>query len=141
MDVPDLAHDPVAQRARRRPVAVTASFARAPGVLPTAEGDVHYGAGDAIVTGKAGDRWPVPRARFLDTYEAIAPTIAPHDGAYRKRPALVRARRMDAPFAVTLSQARGTLRGDAGDWLVQYAPGDLAVVDGAIFAQTYELLD
>jgi hypothetical protein len=48
---------------------------------------------------------------------------------------------MSAPFEVTLSDGRGTLRGNAGDWLVEYAPGDLAVVDAPIFAATYELLD
>ena len=141
MDSQDLALDPRAWRARKRPVAVAVHFASAPGVLPTSEGDVRYAAGDALVTGNAGDRWPVPRARFLATYEPIAPTAAPGDGAYRKRVALVHARRMDAPFAVTLSGERGTLRGGAGDWLVQYAPGDVAVIDDAIFAQTYELLD
>jgi hypothetical protein len=39
-----------------------------------------------------------------------------------------------------LPDARGTLRGDAGDWLVQYAPDDVAVVAQAIFATTYALL-
>jgi len=141
MDIPDLAHDPVARRARKRPVAVAVQFASTPGTLPTPEGDVRYDAGDALVSGKAGDRWPVPRARFLATYDPIAPTASGQDGAYRKRVALVHARRMEQPFAVTLSDDRGTLRGEAGDWLVQYAPGDLAVVDGAIFGQTYELLD
>jgi hypothetical protein len=141
MDSPDLALDPRARRARKRPVAVTVQFAAAPGVLSTSEGDVRYGTGDALVTGSAGDRWPVPRARFLATYDPIAPTAAARDGTYRKRVALVHARRMEAPFAVTLSGDRGTLRGGAGDWLVQYAPGDVAVVDDAIFRETYELLD
>jgi hypothetical protein len=141
MDATDLAHDPLARRARKRPVAVAVRFAAAPGTLATSEGDVRYDAGDALVTGSAGDRWPVPRTRFLETYEPLAPTRPGDDGGYRKRVALVRARRMEAAFAVTLSGGRGTLRGEAGDWLVQYAPGDVAVVDAAIFAATYELLD
>jgi hypothetical protein len=139
--MPDLAGDPSARRARKRPVEVHVRFAPAAGVMSTAEGDVRYEAGDALVTGAAHDRWPVPRTRFLATYEPVAPTAVAADGAYRKKVALVHARRMDAPFDVMLSDARGTLHGDAGDWLVQYAPGDLAVVAGAIFAATYELLD
>ena len=141
MYAPDLARDALARRARKRPLEVAARFASAAGVMTTAEGDVHYAAGDALVTGAAGDRWPVPRARFLATYDPVAPTANGHDGTYRKRVALVHARRMEQPFAVPLSDARGTLRGGPGDWLVQYAPGDLAVVSGAIFAATYELVD
>jgi len=141
MDPPYLAHDPGARRARKRPVQVDVRFAAGPGVLATAEGDVRYQGGDAIVTGKAGDTWPVPRARFLATYDAVPPTRSGEPGTYRKRVALVRARRMDAPFTVELSEGRGALSGGPGDWLVEYAPGDLAVVDAAIFASTYELID
>jgi hypothetical protein len=141
MDAPDLSGDPAARRARKRPVTVQVRFAAAPGTQRTVEGDVRYQYGDAIVTGAANDTWPVPRARFLATYDPVAPTREGESGVYRKRVALVRARRMDAPFEVELSDGRGTLSGGAGDWLVEYAPGDLAVVDGAIFASTYELLD
>ena len=137
----DLADDPSARRARKRPVDVHVRFARKAGTMSTAEGEVRYQAGDALVTRTADDRWPVPRARFLATFDPVPPTTAPHDGTYRKKPALVHARQMQAPFDVPLSDARGTLHGGAGDWLVQYAPGDLAVVAGAIFAATYELLD
>lgn len=141
MEAPDLARDPAARRARKRPVEVAVRFAERAGTLATGEGDVRYEQGDAIVTGAAGDCWPVPRERFLATYDAVGPTHAGDSGAYRKRAALVHARRMSGPFAVTLSADRGVLRGGAGDWLVQYSPGDLAVVDAAIFASTYELLD
>jgi hypothetical protein len=33
------------------------------------------------------------------------------------------------------------LQGSAGDWLLQYAPGDMSVVSASVFAKTYELLD
>jgi hypothetical protein len=137
----DLATDPAARRARKRPVEVTVQFAASPGVLSTREGDVRYAVGDALLTGAAGERWPVPRAHFDAAYEPVAPTRGGCDGTYRKRPALVLAKRMSETFAVDLSDARGTLRGGAGDWIVQYAPGDWAVVAGPIFAATYELLD
>jgi hypothetical protein len=48
---------------------------------------------------------------------------------------------MSEAFEVTLDRDRGTLRGHAGDWLVQYAPSDLSVVSARAFALTYELLD
>ena len=136
----DLAHDVRARRARKRPVIVTAAFAAAPGQLATREGTVRYQAGDALVCGAAGDQWPVPRARFDAIYEPLPPLAAGAPGRYRKRPDTVFARRMDAPFEVTLPGRRGTLGGEAGDWLVQYGPGDFAVVGGEIFAQTYELI-
>jgi hypothetical protein len=138
---PDLANDHAARRARKRAVDVDVQFATAPGVLTTREGAVRYAVGDALLTGAAGDRWPVSRAYFEAAYEPLAPLRAGADGRYRKRPVVVLAKQMSAPFAITLSDGRGTLRGGRGDWIVQYAPGDSAVVAQSIFAQTYELLD
>ncbi|HVO89256.1 MAG TPA: PGDYG domain-containing protein [Casimicrobiaceae bacterium] len=136
----DLAHDARARRARKRAVVVSVTFADAPGSMQTREGAVQYEQGDALVCGAAGDRWPIARDRFLATYAPVAPLASGEPGRYRKRPQTVLARRMDAPFCVPLPDDRGTLRGEAGDWLVQYAPGDLAVVGAEIFKQTYELL-
>jgi hypothetical protein len=138
--VSDLTCDVRARRARKRPVLVNASFASGPGELATREGAVKYAEGDALLQGAAGDRWPVPRERFDASYDPVPPLRRGIAGCYRKRPDTVLARRMDAPFHVALPGNRGTLAGDAGDWLVQYAPGDLAVVGSEIFAQTYELL-
>jgi len=39
-------------------------FAAAAGQLQTLEGPVAYAAGDAIVTGVAGEQWPVPADSF-----------------------------------------------------------------------------
>jgi len=137
----DLAHEPAARTARKTPVPVEVEFAVSAGTLATAEGPVAYDSGDALLTGPAGERWPVPRTRFLRDYEVVDGSRAGGPGRYRKRPGEVRALRMNAPFTVTLPDGRGTLAGDAGDWLVQYAPGDQAVVAASIFAATYELVD
>ena len=137
----DLAHDRDARRARKRGVSVAVVFAAAPGELLTREGKVRYAAGDALVTGPGGDRWPVPRAHLDLRYEPVAPTRAGTDGTYRARPGDVWAKRMDVPFTVPLSGGRGALAGAAGDWLVQYAAGDCAVVAAQVFAATYELVD
>ena len=138
---PDLETDHAARRARKRAIDVEVQFAAAPGVLTTREGDVRYATGDALLTAAAGDRWPVSRAYFDAAYEPIAPLHAGADGRYRKRPVVVLAKQMSAPFTIALPDGRGTLRGRRGDWLVQYAPGDCAVVAQGIFAATYDLLD
>ena len=137
----DLAGAPAARTARKRPLPVDVAFASSAGTLATAEGPVAYASGDALLTGPAGERWPVPRARFLRDYEAVNGGGAGAPGRYRKRPGMVRALRMDGPFTVALQDGRGTLSGEAGDWVVEYAPGDQAVVAASIFAATYQLVD
>ena len=61
---PDLRADPRALRVMKQPVAVKAVFASEDGVCKTLEGDVGFRAGDAILTGSAGESWPVGARRF-----------------------------------------------------------------------------
>ncbi len=136
----DLREDCAALRARKRAIAVTVEFADAGGTLATREGPVAYAQGDALLTGIEGERWPVPRQHFDETYEAIAPLRPGKPGPYCKRPLVVWAKPMRESFAVDFGE-RGTLRGKPGDWLLQYSPGDLSVVDATIFLKAYELLD
>jgi hypothetical protein len=137
----DLSEDRAAHRARKRAVVVQVEFAVTDGTLPTQEGPVKYLAGDALVTGTAGERWPVARATFQANYAPVAPARVGKAGRYRKRPLIVWAKPMADAFDVTLDRDRGVLRGQPGDWLVQYAPSDFSVVGARVFAQTYELLD
>lgn len=137
----DLRDDRSARRARKKPIPVQVEFASDSGTLETREGSVSFTRGDALLTGSEGERWPVPRANFDTSYEPVAPTRHGKPGPYRKRSLVVWAKPMPAPFAVTLDHDRGTLRGEPGDWLVQYAPDDLSVVSGSVFRDTYELLD
>lgn len=132
----DLTHDSAARTYARGTDPLDVEFATNNGVLHTLEGDVAFQQGDALLTGGAGERWPVQRAHFDEAYEAVKPTTQGQSGLYRRRPNQVLARQMSAPFDVPLG-TRGTLHGKAGDWLVQYAPGDLAVVAQSIFEQTY----
>jgi len=141
MNPVDLREDRAARRARKLALEMQVEFAAADGTLVTREGPVTYVSGDALLTGIEGERWPVPRQRFDETYEPIAPLRPGKPGAYRKRPQVVWAKPMRETFTVELGNGRGTLRGNAGDWLVQYAPGDLSVVSTTVFAKTYELLD
>ena len=137
----DLREDRTAHRARKRAVVVQVEFAGADGTLSTQEGPVSYSIGDALLTGTEGERWPVARGTFDVNYAPVAPARPGKAGPYRKRPRAVWAKLMTDPFDVTLDRDRGTLRGQPGDWLVQYAPSDFSVVSARVFAQTYELLD
>jgi hypothetical protein len=116
---------------------VGVAFAREAGELISLEGPNRYRAGDAIVTGSTGSRWSVSRERFDAKYEAVPPTNAGEDGAYRARPIPVLARRIDQAFTAARSAGGDQLRGQAGDWLLQYAPGDFGVAEQQRFAQVY----
>jgi PGDYG protein len=137
----DLSRDRASRRAMKRPVAVDVRFADADGRLATLEGDVSYHAGDAILTGVQGDRWPVARAIFLDSYEPVPPTPSGRPGRYRKRPAPILAKRMTEAFTVRVGREADPLTGNPGDWLIQYEPGRHGIVSAQIFDETYVLLD
>ncbi|WP_179404593.1 PGDYG domain-containing protein [Burkholderia guangdongensis] len=137
----DLRSDPQARRVVKDET-VTVAFATADGELMSLEGLNRYVAGDALITGSTGDRWVVSRARFDAKYLPADPALAHGTpGAYRNRPAVVLAKRMDAPFSIARSAGGDTLRGAAGDWVMQYAPGDYGVVQAQRFAQVYRDAD
>ena len=116
-----------------------ASVTAAPGVLESAVGPNYYQAGDALLTGSTGDRWCVSRDRFDAKYRPEAPTRPGEPGSYRNRPVTILAKRMAVAFAVERSAGGDLLRGEAGDWLVQYAPGDHGIVAAARFDRVYRV--
>jgi uncharacterized protein (DUF2237 family) len=118
---------------------VTVEFAVTAGSLESAVGTNRYAVGDALITGTTGDRWCVSRDRFEAKYAAEAPTQIGQPGSYRNRPVPVRAKRMDTPFCVRRSAGGDVLHGEAGDWLVQYAPGDHGIVAAARFESVYRV--
>lgn len=134
----DLRGDTGARHARRRESVVDVRFARTPGVLVTREGPVRHAAGDALLTGAAGERWPVRRAVFELHYRAAPGTLAGGDGRYLRNPQQVLALQLDAARTVA-TRGGDPLQGRAGDWLLQYAPGEFGIVSADIFAATYEL--
>jgi uncharacterized protein (DUF2237 family) len=117
--------------------AVSVEFADAPGVLDSAVGRNRYAAGDALLTGSTGDRWCVSRDRFDAKYQPEAPLSPGEPGRYRNRPVWVLAKRMNVAFTVERSAGGDLLEGKAGDWLVQYAPGDHGIVAAARFDRVY----
>jgi hypothetical protein len=137
----DLRTDPAAARyVKDETVAV--EFAVTHGELMSLEGPNRYSPGDALVTGTGGARWVVARERF-DAKYVPAVTSLPHGeaGPYRNRPNVVLAKRMDGPFSIARSAMGDVLRGEAGDWLMQYAPGDYGVVQAQRFAAVYRPAD
>ncbi|SIT42323.1 conserved hypothetical protein [Paraburkholderia piptadeniae] len=138
----DLLADPAAQRVVKDET-VTVQFAQADGELMSLEGPNRYAHGDALITGSTGDRWVVSRERFDAKYLPADAGIAHGDaGSYRNRPAVVLAKQMSEPFSLARSAQGGdVLKGTAGDWIMQYAPGDYGVVHAARFAKVYRLAD
>jgi len=127
-----------ALRVRKRQVSVRVTFAAADGVCETLEGPVRHRAGDAILTGVRGERWPVRRDAFDIAYAPVPPTRAGEDGNYMKRPAEALATRLDRQEAVPVGRRADPLRGEPGDWLLRYADGEFGVVRDDVFRETYE---
>jgi hypothetical protein len=136
----DVPAQPGAFRAARLPHLVDVVFAQSDGELATLEGAVRYRKGDALLAGQAGERWPVARERFFATYEPDAPTQCGADGAYRRREGTVWAWRTDRVLDVVLSNNRGSLRANAGDFVVQFDSGDMGVMPEEIFHYSYRPL-
>lgn len=140
LDSIDLAADPAA-RPYVKTEEVAVAFAIAEGELISREGPNRYRPGDALITGSAGDRWVVSADRFAAKYEPLPPTRAGTDGRYRAKPVPVLAKRMETAFRAARSAGGDVLSGVAGDWLLQYAPGDFGVAEQARFARVYRPLD
>jgi hypothetical protein len=139
LDNPDLASDPAARPAVKDET-VSVEFAVSADALLSAVGLNRYLPGDALITGSTGDRWCVSRERFDAKYDPLPGTLRGGDGLYRNRPVTVLAKRMEMPFRVARAAGGDVLRGDVGDWLVQYAPGDHGIVERTRFERVYRLV-
>jgi len=126
--------------ARKRALEVDVRFASQAAAIHTREGTVQARPGDAIVTGGAGEQWRVSRAHFAEKYRALPPTPDGQDGRYVSLTNSIMAVSMSGAFEVLLADGISRLRGQAGDWLVDYGDGSLGIVAPAIFAATYEIV-
>ena len=63
------------------------------------------------------------------------------DGRYQAKPIPVLARQMHEAFTAARSSGGDLLQGDAGDWLLQYAPGDFGIAKNERFAQVYRKIE
>jgi hypothetical protein len=132
----DLSNDPAAQRVVKHET-VRVHFAAEAGELMSLEGPNRYQPGDALLTGTTGERWVVSRDRFDAKYTPLEGVGHGDAGAYRNQPVAVLAKQMHAPFSIARTEAGDILHGEAGDWVMQYAPGDYGVVKAARFAKVY----
>jgi hypothetical protein len=133
--------DPRHVVARKYERVIQVRFAPAPCTVQTKEGTVHAKAGDAIITGTAGETWRVSQAHFAKKYRPVPPTVAGEAGPYMSLRNRILALQMQQPFEVLLADGESRLRGRSGDWLVDYGDGSFGIVTQAIFATTYEILD
>ena len=136
---PDLTAD-AAARPAVKDEKVWVEFAVASGELMSGVGANRYYVGDALITGSTGDRWSVSRDRFDAKYDPESPTRRGHAGNYRNRPTTVLAKRIDESFTVARAAGGDSLYGEAGDWLIQYAPGDYGIVERTRFRSVYRLI-
>jgi hypothetical protein len=116
---------------------VDVQFALKDGELLSLEGPNRYRAGDALVRAQGGNRWSVSRERFEHKYQPVPPTAMGQNGPYRARPIPVLAKRIERAFSIARCAGGDRLQGQAGDWLLQYAPGDFGVAAQSRFAQVY----
>ena len=119
---------------------VTVQFATSNGSIASREGANSYHSGDALITGSTGDKWSVTRDRFDAKYTPVAPTQHGQDGSYRNKPMPVLAKQIHEDFSVERSAGGDVIRGNAGDWLMQYAPRDHGIVQNAKFMKVYQLM-
>jgi hypothetical protein len=133
-DVPELL------RARKKEVEVFVEFATRRVEIKTLEGAVVAEKGDAIVTAKTGETWPVPRKSFELRYAAAPSVVFGHAGTYYSKPTVVRAIRLISAAKVEVARGHSELDAAPGDWLIDYGDGTNGVLSSAIFENTYELL-
>jgi hypothetical protein len=132
----DLQNDPNALAVIKKPIPLKVEFAKENGTISTKEGEQPFKAGDAIMTGTQGEKWPIPANNFKETYEVVDAA----KGLYAKKNIEVLAVQMNQGFTVNVSWSEKPLVGKAGDWLVQYGKGDFGIVDRQIFKETYDVV-
>jgi PGDYG protein len=136
----NLGCDNEATKWRRKALALSVEFAATKGVLTTLEGPVTFEAGDALITGTRGERWPVSAGQFHLLYESSVVDQRAHEsGIFKRRQTTVYAKQIPFEFSVitdTASKAR--LFGKANDWLIQQPNLQLNIVASDIFPDLYE---
>ena len=135
----DLRTDSAAQTYVKDEV-VNVTFATEPGFIISREGPNHYVIGDALITGSTGDHWSVSRDRFDVKYLPLNASKAGEAGTYKNKPIPVLAKQISTNFQIHRTAGGDEIVGHAGDWLMQYAPGDHGIVANDKFGKVYKLI-
>lgn len=125
-------HDAI--KAYKNPIPINYETADGDGSIETLEGPVTYKAGDKIITGVKGEKYPVSPETFANKYDDNG------DGTATPRKIVLMAKLADHDGFVTLSYNGSKLNYTAGeDYIVRHGPGDYGAVKKDIFAKTYHL--
>lgn len=125
---------------KKRPAEVMVDFAQNDGKILTLEGEVSFKKGDAIITGTQGEKWPVGRTIFFKHYAPSKNHEMGESGIYESIPRELKAWKLTKPIQIKLSDNRGVLKGNVGDWIIAYDDKDFGVVQADIFPLTYEIM-
>ena len=93
------------------------------------------------MTGVAGERWPITRARFDVTYSAIPPVRHGEDGNYLKKPMAVDATSVARETFIPVGSGKASLHARIGDWILTAPDGKQWVVAAEIFDATYQEIE
>jgi len=119
--------------AYKRPAREPYEVADKPGTLDTLEGPVQYSAGDYIMTGPKGERYPISPEKFKELKTDNG------DGTASPKKIIKLCKVADHDGEVVLKYNGSQLAYHSGeDVIVRHGPGDYGVVKADIFKQTYE---
>lgn len=122
-------------RYRKKPVHIKIEPVTEARTIKTLEGAQDIAPGQYLATGTKGENWAFDREVF-DTYEPVPE----RPGYYIKRAGVtVEAVRLAHP--IEIKRPGWKHEGKAGDWFVTRTPDDQYIVDGEVFAETYEPTD
>ena len=120
-------------KAYKRPAREPYEIADKPGTLDTLEGPVKYSAGDYIMTGPKGERYPISPEKFKELKTDNG------DGTASPKKIIKLCKVADHDGEVVLKYNGSQLAYHSGeDVIVRHGPGDYGVVKADIFKQTYE---
>lgn len=121
------------QRVYKKANPISYETAEQDGSIETLEGPVTYKAGDKIITGPKGEKYPVGPESFAKKYNDNG------DGTATPKKIVLLAKLADHDGSVTLSYNGSKLNYTAGeDYIVRHGENDYGVVRKDIFAQTYQ---
>ena len=101
-------------------------------LIRTLEGYVFCNKNDIIITGIMNEQYPLPAKEFLKNYKIINHYQA------SKRLKVVNCLEMHNKFKVKVSWGESVLKGEKGDYLIEYNKNDFGIVQKNIFEKTYE---